>query len=1572
MKKFLFTTTGIFIVLLSTIVQANSTQNIITKPEAILTSETLLNDFAIRDKRVKRSIETITNFRAEKLSLFYVMLSWDYSGYEEVYFWISQQIKDQNNSIIKDWYLIKGTIDMNFFDNRSNNGFIPGYSYTYKVCASNGFYDDCSIFSEPYTVTFVNSPPILIEMNDQIIDEDENIYLHFMGTDSETMSIDLSYTATASNSSLLISENNYLTLESLTSSTHLLRLTPVSNIAGSSYIDITVTDEQGAYASNRFILTVDPVYEAPILSGFNTYVIAEDTSISIPFYVTDFDQLISESFYGDVKGYTDTSTITAEYSSITLIAKDNCFITGFDDPVNHQLITIPGEKYSLTLSITPIPNISGKTDITISAKDSHNLMVSENFQLIVLPVNDLPEIENINDQTSIADIPITIPSIGVKDIDSKILTIKYQLSRPELIKDIKIHSEAIEFNSNNNTYTIRSESDGISIATDIDIIITPIQDAFGSTDISICISDEYSSTTSTFKITLYPSVQDSPIQNEAIHVAAGSYHSISLKKDGSVWAWGDNRFGQLGDGTTINKNIPIQVLGLSNVTMIDSFCIHNLALKEDGSVWAWGYNGYGQLGDGSTTSRSSPVKVSGLSSVIMIAVGDDYSLALKEDGSVWAWGDNYYGQLGDVTTTNRIHPAQVNELSNVTMIAAGDQHCLALKDDGTVWAWGYNSFYNLGDGTTTDRNIPVQVPGLSHVTMIAAGYLHSLALKENGSVWSWGRNNYGQLGDGTITNRKNPVQISELFHVTMIAAGYNHSLALKEDGSVQAWGRNNYGQIGDGTTTDRNIPVQVNRLSHATLIAGGSTHSLALQNDGSVWAWGCNEDGQLGFGYPTYLPEPVFSDIQFVTKTMTTSQNNTISIPVINAAQKDMTFSYSTNYGTAIAGIDYLSASGTLTFLPNEVQKNIQITILNNPDSNSDKTFVLNLNASNDIFLNDASKIIITILSHHTVNSPYTETFSQNMPASGWAYDSSTVNGRIQQTSGCLRMDTDTDQVENLNEAILNIDLSYMDNLQLDFFQKSIANDICTSLPATYTDHFNGDGVSISNDGYTWYRIMDCTDLTTDVLGKNYTINLSLTESTIQSNYDKNFYLNQFVQIKFQQYGNRSYPSGGREWDNISINHQSINYDYVLKLVGDGYGTVNINSKSVLLPYSATVQADKEVCFEAVPDSDWQFINWTGDLISTANPACVILDQNKTITANMEIKTFVLSIQGSESITINNALYTLPFSKEFEIHTPIIIESDSELFKNWEGDIYSSNSFYAFTINSDLSIVASFYPVTDWKTIVHLERFSDYTTESQQTSEVIIGTAAQAYIKNASPPPAAYSCNMFVYVPPFSMFREDIRQNSIFEHEWNIALNPHGNCCYTSTIETAILSWDPLTFDPEGLYMLTSYSGEILVPDMRQISKYDITGDNSYNYFTISWQKPRTYDFHLKQGWNLISLPLIPSNTSISQLFPDYKYSFEFKNGTYYPVTSFIPGKGYWLKIPSDRTYTISGQPFLSHTIDVFHFDLSNGWHLIGGGYEEMIPENESIKVIFRYMNSDYEQSSTLMPGFGYWIKTGE
>ena len=334
-----------------------------------------------------------------------------------------------------------------------------------------------------------------------------------------------------------------------------------------------------------------------------------------------------------------------------------------------------------------------------------------------------------------------------------------------------------------------------------------------------------------------------------IAVAAGAFHNLMLEDNGTVWAFGHNENGQLGDGTTASRTTPVQVDGLTEVTAITAGTSHSLAITDDGMLWAWGDNSYGQLGDGTTAQRVIPVQVIGLTDVIAVSAGDGFSLALLTDGTIWAFGYNGNGQLGDGTTTNSAIPVQVDSLTNVMAIAAGTSHSLALLENNKVWTWGGNGYGELGDGTTIQKTAPVQVSGLIDITAIAAGTSYSLAVDSSGSAWAWGNNDWGQLGDGTTTHNTTPVQVSSLADGVIAAADFQHSIVGKTNGKVLAWGYNDCGQVGDGTRAQRMEPVEVKNLRHVTAIDAGNSHSIALRADGTVWIWGRALGGILSQPY---------------------------------------------------------------------------------------------------------------------------------------------------------------------------------------------------------------------------------------------------------------------------------------------------------------------------------------------------------------------------------------------------------------------------------------------------------------------------------------------------------------------------------------------------------------------------------------------------------------------------------------------------------------------------------------------------------------------------------------------------
>jgi len=346
--------------------------------------------------------------------------------------------------------------------------------------------------------------------------------------------------------------------------------------------------------------------------------------------------------------------------------------------------------------------------------------------------------------------------------------------------------------------------------------------------------------------------------NDWAAVAAGAVHSLALKKNGSLWAWGGDLGGALGVGTMtgIIRSTPVRIGEANDWATVAAGSISSRALKKDGSLWAWGRNDYGALGDGTTTDRNAPVRVGNSNDWAAVSAGIFHSLALKKDGTLWAWGGNDTGVLGDGTTTDRHAPVQVGTASDWAAPAPGYWHVLAIKNDGSLWAWGDNFAGKLGDGNVTNGPpytcAPVRVGTASDWAAVAGGEDHTIALKKDGSLWAWGDNYEGQLGNGTsdYDAHPTPVQVGTAKDWAAVAAHASHSHALKRDGSLWAWGDNYYYQLGDGTKTDKNAPVRVGSDNDWAVIAPapGLHHALAIKNDGSLWAWGDNYEGQLGNG----------------------------------------------------------------------------------------------------------------------------------------------------------------------------------------------------------------------------------------------------------------------------------------------------------------------------------------------------------------------------------------------------------------------------------------------------------------------------------------------------------------------------------------------------------------------------------------------------------------------------------------------------------------------------------------------------------------------------------------------------
>ncbi|OBS51711.1 hypothetical protein A8B73_14895 [Methylosinus sp. 3S-1] len=346
-------------------------------------------------------------------------------------------------------------------------------------------------------------------------------------------------------------------------------------------------------------------------------------------------------------------------------------------------------------------------------------------------------------------------------------------------------------------------------------------------------------------------------------LTGGATHACAVSAAGGARCWGGNDRGALGDGSTKQRDAPVDVQGLSHdIVAVTGGILHSCALTSAGAVKCWGFNNSGILGDGTSNDRLRPVGVSGLSSgVVAVAAGAVHTCALTSAGAAKCWGYNSEGQLGDGTTSSRRTPVDVAGLSSgVVAITGGREHTCAATSAGAVKCWGYNDRGQIGDGTTSDHSAPVAVSGLSSgVVGISAGGAHSCALTSAGAVLCWGANFDGQLGDGTYENRSTPVAVSGLSSgVVAISAGEYHTCALTGAGAVLCWGSNSFGALGDASTPgSRPIPGPVTGLSSGVrVVAAGGSHTCALTSAGAVQCWGQNFFGQIGDGTNTHRSTP--------------------------------------------------------------------------------------------------------------------------------------------------------------------------------------------------------------------------------------------------------------------------------------------------------------------------------------------------------------------------------------------------------------------------------------------------------------------------------------------------------------------------------------------------------------------------------------------------------------------------------------------------------------------------------------------------------------------------------------------
>lgn len=358
-----------------------------------------------------------------------------------------------------------------------------------------------------------------------------------------------------------------------------------------------------------------------------------------------------------------------------------------------------------------------------------------------------------------------------------------------------------------------------------------------------------------------------------VDVVGGGSHALALGSDGNTYAWGRGDQGQLGDGTTTEVSTPVAVDLPAGVTFtqVAAGYAFSVAIGSDGKTYAWGNGRFGQLGERSNDDSPVPVTVHVPEGVTFtqVAAGYAFAVALGSDGQAYAWGVGHFGQLGSATVDSFV-PVRVGLPAGVTLtqVAAGYAHVVALGSDGKTYAWGFGHFGQLGNGATTDSWAPVTVglPAGVTSTQVAAGDFHSLALGSDGNTYAWGYGSDGQLGNGTVvTTSAVPVRVEVPTGVTFtqVAGGASFSLAVGSDGQAYAWGLGTYGQLGDGAANPQTPLPVVAALPPgvtATRVTAGYGYAAALGSDGNAYAWGLGDEGQLGSGDAMRSSVPVLVD----------------------------------------------------------------------------------------------------------------------------------------------------------------------------------------------------------------------------------------------------------------------------------------------------------------------------------------------------------------------------------------------------------------------------------------------------------------------------------------------------------------------------------------------------------------------------------------------------------------------------------------------------------------------------------------------------------------------------------------
>ncbi|MGL2965586.1 T9SS type A sorting domain-containing protein [Flavobacterium sp. XGLA_31] len=349
---------------------------------------------------------------------------------------------------------------------------------------------------------------------------------------------------------------------------------------------------------------------------------------------------------------------------------------------------------------------------------------------------------------------------------------------------------------------------------------------------------------------LFPLLLQGQCLNQ-IDCGSFSISGCGIKENGTLWGWGSNGSGQLGDGTGTDHWIPTQITALSDWQSVTCGSLYMLVIKTNGTLWVSGDNSTGQLGLGNEGGFITSLTQQGTANNWkQVAGGISSTYGIKTNGTLWGWGQNDGGQMGNNTCcSDQTTPVQIGTDTDWKQVAAsGSRSAFAVKANGTLWGWGSNIAYLLGNSSVSVLSVPTQFTAASDWDSVNLGDSHILALKTDHSLWAWGEGGSGETGQDPSSGITNSVPYQIPGSWSKVSAGFRFSMGIKTDGTLWAWGRNNVGQLGDGTTTNRYIPYQISTATNWVSVSCGYQFTIALRSDGSLWSWGNNYYGELGNG----------------------------------------------------------------------------------------------------------------------------------------------------------------------------------------------------------------------------------------------------------------------------------------------------------------------------------------------------------------------------------------------------------------------------------------------------------------------------------------------------------------------------------------------------------------------------------------------------------------------------------------------------------------------------------------------------------------------------------------------------